>query len=214
MQNRESAVRSRHKKKEGIEYIKSENDILKKENYHLSYENYNLKKEKNFLIDQIKFMQNLIKSHGMLIKSDSCSNENNDIEKNVCVKNLSTKPDDVSYSTQIKLNGERQKPFTKIFSVFLICILSVFYITFNNDDLDSNQKIVFNGGSTITLNDASERNISNNNNNSLMKLITSSNIITKVLIVLALSFFILNAAKIWRLIKKISENNKKLYKSL
>jgi hypothetical protein len=213
MQNRESAVRSRHKKKEGIEYLKSENEILKKENYHLYHENLYLKKEKNFLIDQIKFMQNLIKSNGMLIKTNTCSNENYDIEKNMPDIN---KTNSEFKQNHISLNGERQKPFSKIFSVFIICIISVFYISFNNTELDSNEKIVFKGGSTISLNDDNDRKLSDSdkNNINILKTITSYEIIMKILIVLGLSVLILNFSNMWMWIKKKFENNKKLYKNL
>jgi hypothetical protein len=208
MQNRESAVRSRQKKKESVEYLKSENDILKKENYHLLHENSYLKKEKNFLIDQIKFMQNLIKSNGMLVQQNTCAN---DIEKNVSVNNNLTKGGDAT----ITLNGERQKPFAKIFSVFLICVLSVFYVSFNESDVVSNEKIVFRGGSTITLNDDSDRIDSSNKNKSFM--IFSPlwlDLIIKVLIIVLVTLIVLNVSHLWNWVKKKFENNKKLYKNL
>jgi len=205
MQNRESAVRSRQKKKESVEYLKSENDILKKENYRLLHENDYLKKEKHFLIDQIKFMQNLIKSNGMLIQHSTCGN---DIEKNMAVTN-------VPAQLPLTLNGERQKSIGKVFSVFLICVISVFYVSFNESDLTSNEKIVFKGGSTITLNDDRNRGDLNNKNNYLFGFsIHWFDFIIKILIIIGITAFVLNISHLWNWVKKKFENNKKLYKHL
>jgi hypothetical protein len=167
MQNRESAVRNRQKKKESSKNIESENEFLKMENYRLLHENQSLKHEKSFLIEQIKFMQNLIKSND--VKLRSCRDENRDIEKNI--SNSPRLSSDLNYSpptSSVNLNGAKQKPFGKLFSVFLICVLSVAYVTFDQgNDLGSNgEKIVFTGGSTMSLNDASERQVVNISQNS------------------------------------------------
>jgi hypothetical protein len=205
MQNRESAVRSRHKKKESVEYLKSENEILNKENYRLLHENDYLKKEKQFLVDQIKFMQNLIKSNGMLIQHNTCGN---DIEKNMSVTNNPAQ-------VPITLNGERQKSFGKIFSVFLICVISVFYVSFNESDVTSNEKIVFKGGSTITLNDDSNRvDVNKKYPNVLGFSHPWFDFIFKILIIFVLTAFVLNISHLWNWVKKKFENNKKLYKQL
>jgi len=100
------------------------------------HENKSLHNEKSFLIDQIKFMQNLIRSNNIISKK-----EENDIERNI------SKP-------SIVLNGARQKSFGKVFSVFIVCVLSIAYFV-NGDESDG--IISFNSGSTLSLNDASER---------------------------------------------------------
>jgi hypothetical protein len=111
-------------------------DFLKKENYRLFHENKSLKTEKSFLIEQIKFMQSLIKSNNL----PKCSD---DIEKNITSE---------SNSPQIYMNGAKQrKPFGKLFSVFVICVLSVAYVSFDGSNLSDN-KIEFNSGS-MSLND-------------------------------------------------------------
>jgi len=141
LQNRESAIRSRQKKKENSRNLENEIDYLKKENYRLAHENKSLHNEKSFLIDQIKFMQNLIRSNNIINKKEE--KESNDIEKNINV----SKPN-------IVLNGASQKSFGKLFSVFIVCVLSIAYFA-NGDETD--ETISFNSGSTLSLNDASER---------------------------------------------------------
>jgi hypothetical protein len=137
MQNRESAIRSRMKKKENNKQLEVELDFLKSDNYRLFHENKSLKNEKSFLIEQIKFMQSLIKSN-TLVKSSE------DIEKN-------TKTDSSSNS-QIYMNGAKQRrPFGKLFSVFVICVLSVAYVSFDSPNTNTG-KIEFNNGS-MSLND-------------------------------------------------------------
>jgi hypothetical protein len=133
MQNRESAIRSRMKKKETKVQLEAEFEFMKKENYRLFHENKSLKTEKNFLIEQIKFMQSLIKSN-TLVKSTE------DIEKNV-------KPD----SPQIYMNGAKQRPFGKLFSVFVICVLSVAFVSFDAGN-GTESSIQF-GNSNMALND-------------------------------------------------------------
>jgi len=113
------------------------------ENYRLFHENKNLKQEKSFLIEQIKFMQNLIRSNDIKI-------QNIDLEKNIPQSDFS--------SHQITLNGARQKPFGKLFNVFIICVLSIAYVSYDNvNEIYNNDSIIFSGDSTIKLNDSSER---------------------------------------------------------
>ena len=163
------------------------------------------------MIDQIKFMQNLIKSHGMLIVPKGCAIDKDDIEKNKCVDNISKNLN----PNQIVLNGERQKPLMKLFSVFLICVLSVFYISFNDSDIESNERIVFNGGSTITLNDDSDKISSSISYRKSYWKVFSLNVIIKVIIVMLMSVFVLNISQIWKWIKyKFEEKRKKLNKNL
>ncbi len=118
------------------------------ENYRLSYENTSLKKEKNFLIDQIKFMQNLIKSNNLNIRKE----QSYDIEKNVSTKLTNDSPE-----RNIYYNGNNQRSLGRIFSVFVVCLLSISYVSFDSGS-DSGEKIVINkSGSVFSLNDASER---------------------------------------------------------
>ena len=77
-------------------------------------------------------MQSIIKSNNNPI--------NLDIEKNV-----STQP-------KIFLNGSRQKPIGKIFSICIFCIISVVYVSYDGSYNDVG-KIDFTNGSTISLND-------------------------------------------------------------
>jgi len=62
IQNRESAVRSRMKKKENNKQSEAELEFLRKENYRLNFENSSLKRERVFLYDQVKFLQGLLKN--------------------------------------------------------------------------------------------------------------------------------------------------------
>jgi hypothetical protein len=150
LQNRESAIRSRHKKKETSKILENENEYLRMENYRLYHENKSLKTEKSFLIDQIKFMQNLIKSNNLNFKPINSQNSEADIEKNI--------PVSTSTSSSVHLNGGRQRPLGKFFSVFLVCILSLSYISFDDSsEFNTGEKIVFSSGSTMSLNDASQR---------------------------------------------------------
>jgi hypothetical protein len=107
-------------------------EYYKKENYRLIHENAYLKKEKTFLIDQIKFMQTIIKSNNNPISLD--------IEKNV------------PNQPKIYLNGGKQKPIGKIFSICILCIISVVYVSYDGS-YNEIGKIDFSNGSTITLND-------------------------------------------------------------
>jgi hypothetical protein len=114
-------------------------DFLKRDNYKLFHENKSLKTEKSFLIEQIKFMQSLIKSN-TLVKS----HVSDDIEKNTSEN-----------SSPIYMNGAKQRrPFGKLFSVFVICVLSLAYVSFDGSNM-SDGKIEFNSGS-MALNDVSQ----------------------------------------------------------
>lgn len=162
MQNRESAVRSRNKKKENVKIIEAEMEIIKKENYRLFYENKNLINEKNFLIEQIKFMQNLIRSNNTPLKinidnDSNCDSRSVDLEKNITTKSVSAS------SNNIVLNGGKQRPIGKLFSIFIVCMLGVFYI---NPAEETGQKINLSANAnTLSLNDDSDR-ISQMNANS------------------------------------------------
>lgn len=243
MQNRESAVRSRQKKKENIKNIGADLDNLRIENVRLKQENEYLKNEKVFLVDQIKFMQNLIKSNNLVLVSNTVNlnNPNNasfidinnlatsksgtntniaheinsknkkgyDIEKNLYKENNSniTKVSDslndlnmnLENSPQkenkvnIYLNGKKQKQVGKIFSIFIICILSIFYIS--NSDSGSSEKISFNNNSIMNLNEYSD------NSNSLnLKSFLFSGYLLHLFIIL---FIILLYFPIYRVMRRL-----------
>jgi hypothetical protein len=195
MQNRESAVRSRQKKKEGLEHIKIENDVLTKENSKLYHENVYLKKENNFLIDQIKFMQNLIKSNGLHIKGNKTDS---DLENNIKNENKETTGSTIGFSGRHRTVG-------KMFSVFIVCILSVFYISSNNVN-GPTESISFNLG-TMSLNDDSDRVNARIQNKSIF---CFENIF-KIAAIALVSIFILNINHIWNWVKiKYDSNDKKL----
>ncbi len=214
MQNRESAIRNRQKKKENFKTIEADMDYLKIENVRLRQENEFLKNERVFLVDQIKFMQNLIKSHNLILVSNSHLNvnqnstldftnnsekksteninkKNNDIEKNIigdknhksknnlndnrirdnsstnsesnnsiiendknnlkCDSNQENIKDLDLNENKIYLNGKNQKKIGKMFSIFIICLLGILYIS--NADVESNEKIIFNNNSIMNLNE-------------------------------------------------------------
>lgn len=120
------------------------------ENLRLYNENRSLVKEKNFLIDQIKFMQNLIKSNTLNFKNSD------DIEKNITHPKMSSLIENKNEEIRnISLNGSRQKSFGRVFSICLICILSIAYVSFN--PVDNNESISFSSDSSISLNDDSEK---------------------------------------------------------
>ena len=62
LQNRESAIRSRQKKKEGVQTQNNELEDLKTINYNLLSENNKLKNDTNNLKDKIKFLQSIIQT--------------------------------------------------------------------------------------------------------------------------------------------------------
>ena len=132
IQNRESA--SRMKKLKENENLKNEQEMyfLKHLNLKLIKENISLKKEKAFLIEQIKLIQNIIKTS--VLPQLQKSSLNSTIEKitnqiSIQQQNLESekesKRQEIIFYSQDK---SKNKLKTKLFNVFLICFLSVFYI--------------------------------------------------------------------------------------
>eukprot|EP00742_Colponemidia_sp_Colp-10_P000437 GILJ01000478.1.p1 GENE.GILJ01000478.1~~GILJ01000478.1.p1 ORF type:complete len:384 (-),score=67.33 GILJ01000478.1:44-1195(-) len=73
MQNRESAVRSRQRKKQYLETMESQMNALTSQNVALSQENSTLKAENRLLNKQITFLQNLLHNHGVSAPSTDSS---------------------------------------------------------------------------------------------------------------------------------------------
>lgn len=124
IQNRESALRMKKLRENNNNKIDEEINRLKEDNIRLINENVSLKKEKMFLIDQIKFMQKIIKESNLEFKL-----------KNTKILDTNPSADTDSFSTEIKVkepvfyyNGSKQKIKGKLFNVFCVCILSIFYI--------------------------------------------------------------------------------------
>ena len=124
IQNRESALRMKKLKENNNIKIDEEINRLKEDNIRLINENVSLKKEKIFLIDQIKFMQKIIKESNLEFKL-----------KNSKIMDSTPNADTDSCTTEIKVkepvlyyNGSKQKIKGKLFNVFCVCILSIFYI--------------------------------------------------------------------------------------
>jgi hypothetical protein len=163
------------------------------ENYRLQHENKLIKKEKAFLIEQIKFMQNLIKSNNVNIhnKNPEAKNENFDIEKNLNT-DLKNNVSHLPVTRPINLNGGNQKPLGKIFSVFVICMLSMVYVSFDSD-FSNDEKITVRNGSTFSLNDSSDRSRQQNVNNNFSSLYSN---ILKFLFVLICGIVTWNISKL------------------
>jgi hypothetical protein len=150
MQNRESAVRSRQKKKENAKYLENEIDLLKKENYRLHYDNVNLRNEKTFLIDQIKFMQNLIRNNNMPLGNVNNKNgmeqeniQTGDIEKNIPQNQIIKNGEQNNESGRnIFLNGMKQRPIRTLFSVCVIYVLSLSYVSYGSSGSNEGRKII------------------------------------------------------------------------
>ena len=105
--------------------IDEEINRLKEDNIRLINENVSLKKEKIFLIDQIKFMQKIIKESNLefKLKNSKISDNNLNVDTDSCTTEIKVKEPVLCY------NGSKQKIKGKLFNVFCVCILSIFYIT-------------------------------------------------------------------------------------
>jgi hypothetical protein len=152
IQNRESAVRSRIKKKENDKHFSAELDFLRKENDRLNLENSNLKKERAFFCDQINFLKSLIikesKNKNIDNKSISPKNENITIDKNTIDSdtNNSNNSEDIEKNTIVNkyprgaLFGTNKKNMNKytvkmeIYENFLIKCSSASEMSY--DDLE------------------------------------------------------------------------------
>ena len=163
IQNRESAVRSRIKKKENDKHFSAELDFLRKENDRLNLENSNLKKERAFFCDQINFLKSLIikesKNKNIDNKSIGPKNENITIDKNTIDSdtNNSNNSEDIEKNTIVNkyprgaLFGTNKKNMNKLFMIGVLCIISLVYVSMNvNSD---NGTISFSNEYTITTNE-------------------------------------------------------------
>ena len=137
-------------------------------------------------------MQNLIKSNNLVLKSNILNETlinnirknnniqeenkiNYDIEKNLIKENVEENSDSsinvneenkLEKKNNIYLNGKKQKKIGKVFSIFIICVLSVCYMSSN--EFGSAEKIVFNNNSIMNLNEyADNSNIFSNITNYL-----------------------------------------------
>ena len=160
IQNRESAIRSRIKKKENDKQSEAELDLLRKENYRLNIENSSLKRERVFLYDQVKFLQNLIKKDSNIknveIAPIKQRDENISIDKRSkeIDTNKSSISDDIEKNTIANNNsrnalfGTYKKPANKLFMIGVFCIISLVYVTMNNNS--DNNTISFTSDYSIT----------------------------------------------------------------
>ena len=125
IQNRESALRMKKLKENNSIKIDEEINRLKEDNIRLINENISLKKEKIFLIDQIKFMQKIIKESNLefKLKNSKISENNLNADTDSCTTEIKVKEPVLCY------DGSKQKIKGKLFNVFCVCILSIFYIT-------------------------------------------------------------------------------------
>lgn len=155
IQNRESAVRSRMKKKENNKQFEAELDFLRKENYRLNFENNSLKRERVLLCDQIKFLKSIVKKEtidkppgppiknvdqNILIDSKAINkslNNSDDLENNN--HSINTKP----------VFGTYKKPTNKLFMIGIFCIISLVYVSMNQGQ--ENGSIVVSNDYTITM---------------------------------------------------------------
>lgn len=124
IQNRESALRMKKLKENNNIKIDEEINRLKEDNIRLINENVSLKKEKIFLIDQIKFMQKIIKESNLefKLKNSKIMDNNPNADTDSCTTEIKVKEPVLYY------NGSKQKIKGKLFNVFCVCILSIFYI--------------------------------------------------------------------------------------
>jgi len=125
IQNRESAQRMKKLRENNNIKIDEEINRLKEDNIRLINENVSLKKEKMFLIDQIKFMQKIIKESNLefKLKNTKILDNNPSVDTDSCTTEIKVKEPVLYY------NGSKQKIKGKLFNVFCVCILSIFYIT-------------------------------------------------------------------------------------
>jgi len=156
IQNRESAVRSRMKKKENNKQFEAELDFLRKENYRLNFENNSLKRERVLLYDQIKFLKSIVKKE-TIDNSPNTQIKNNEqnilIESKASNKSLNNS-DDIEKNNHITVNtrpvfGTYKKPTSKLFMIGIFCIISLVYVSMNQGQ--ENGTIVVSNDYTITM---------------------------------------------------------------
>ena len=166
IQNRESQMRTRMKKKEKDCSFEKEKEELVQENFKLKAENAHLINDRKFLLEQIKFLQNLISSNMPTLNISKCSsnNSNNDFHiKNSNsifyqkdIESYKNKNDIPEYkfnslplstnstnnnSTSTKLTYQTSK-LRGLFSVTLVCFLGIICVFVN---VDYNEGVSFTG---------------------------------------------------------------------
>jgi hypothetical protein len=161
IQNRESAIRSRIKKKECNKQFEAEMDYLRKENYRLNFENNSLKRERVFLFDQVKFLQGLLKkdSHNCITKTVIKQKDENIITEPIQVdKDVSRQiTNDIENNTVERkpvtnskpVFGTYKKPPNKLFLIGVFCIISLVYVSVNNPSETSS--ITFSNDYTVSM---------------------------------------------------------------
>ena len=127
IQNRESQIRSRQKKKEDSNKYFDQLEELTKENERLRNENKNLTQDRNFLMEQIKFLQNLISNNMSNVNhsTDITSTNSKDKESLNTISTNSTKKVYFEAGTKSKLN--------KFFNIAFVCMLGILCIMINSE---------------------------------------------------------------------------------
>jgi hypothetical protein len=150
IQNRESAYRMKKMRENNINKLDEEINRLKEDNIRLINENISLKKEKVFLIDQIKFMQKIIKESNLEFKLKNTNNKES--ENNLTYIDINKTKEPILY-----YDGSKQKIKGKLFNVFTICLLSIFYIIGDWSFDSSNDKDIKRNEQGIILNSIEEK---------------------------------------------------------
>ena len=150
IQNRESAYRMKKMREDNINKLDEEINRLKEDNIRLINENISLKKEKVFLIDQIKFMQKIIKESNLEFKLKNTNNK--EINNSLTYIDINKTKEPILY-----YDGSKQKIKGKLFNVFTICLLSIFYIIGDWSFDSSNDKDIKRNEQGIILNSIEEK---------------------------------------------------------
>ena len=150
IQNRESAYRMKKMRENNMNKLDEEINRLKEDNIRLINENISLKKEKVFLIDQIKFMQKIIKESNLEFKLKNANNK--EINNSMTYIDINKTKEPILY-----YDGSKQKIKGKLFNVFTICILSIFYIIGDWSFDSSNSKDIKRNEQGIVLNSVEEK---------------------------------------------------------
>lgn len=147
IQNRESQIRSRQRKKEEVSKHNEKIDEIIKENERLKAENKTLIQDRNFLIEQIKFLQSLISNN---VNSNSSNNSSSScqVKHSTDISSLNKDKEslNITSTTNKKIfntvEGAKNK-ISKLFSVGFVTLLGVLCILIN---IDTEEGIGFNTG--------------------------------------------------------------------
>jgi hypothetical protein len=127
IQNRESQIRSRQKKKEDSNRYSDQIEELTKENERLKNENKNLTQDRNFLMEQIKFLQNLISNNMTNVNhsTDITSTSSKDKESlNTISTNLTKK---------VYFEAGSKSGLNKFFNIAFVCMLGILCLMINSE---------------------------------------------------------------------------------